>query len=140
LAFVTLTTFDVLTLIKTSLLNAIAVGVKMLTLLGINKILAVYVGPSGYATLGQFQNSVQMISTIASGAVHTGVTKYTAEYYEEEEKQRRVWQTAGTIALIGSIVLSLLVFVFKADLARLFLSDVNLGLVFGWFAAGNTQR
>jgi polysaccharide transporter, PST family len=135
LAFVTLTTFDVLTLIKTSLLNAIAVGVKMLTLLGINKILAVYVGPSGYATLGQFQNSVQMISTIASGAVHTGVTKYTAEYYEEEEKQRRVWQTAGTIALIGSIVLSLLVFVFKADLARLFLSDVNLGLVFGWFAA-----
>ena len=36
-----------MTLIKTSLLNAIAVVIKMLTMLGINKILAVYVGPTG---------------------------------------------------------------------------------------------
>ena len=52
-----------MTLIKTSLLNAIAVVIKMLTTLGINKILAVYVGPTGYAALGQFQNAVQMITT-----------------------------------------------------------------------------
>jgi len=124
-----------LTLIKTSLLNAIAVGVKMLTLLGLNKILAVYVGPAGYAALGQFQNAVQMISTLASGAINTGVTKYTAEYHEDEARQRAVWQTAGTIALVGSVVLSLLVFAFRAELAQWFLSDVSLAPVFGWFAA-----
>jgi PST family polysaccharide transporter len=124
-----------LTLIKTSLLNAIAVGVKMLTLLGLNKILAVYVGPAGYASLGQFQNAVQMISTLASGAINTGVTKYTAEYHEDEAKQRAVWRTAGTIALVGSVLLSVLVFVFRADLAQWFLSDVRLAPVFGWFAA-----
>lgn len=124
-----------MTLIKTSLLNAIAVGVKMLTLLGLNKILAVYVGPAGYAALGQFQNAVQMISTLASGAINTGVTKYTAEYHEDEARQRAVWQTAGTIALVGSVVLSFLVFAFRAELAQWFLSDVNLAPVFGWFAA-----
>ena len=59
-----------MTLVRTSLLNAIAVAIKMLTLLGINKILAVYVGPAGYAALGQFQNAVQMISTFASGAIN----------------------------------------------------------------------
>ncbi len=78
----------------------------MLTLLGINKILAVYVGPAGYATLGQFQNAVQMISTLASGAINTGVTKYTAEYHEDDERQRAVWRTAGTIALSGSVFLA----------------------------------
>ena len=124
-----------MTLIKTSLLNAIAVGVKMLTLLGLNKILAVYVGPAGYAALGQFQNAVQMISTLASGAINTGVTKYTAEYHEDEARQRAVWQTAGTIALVGSVLLSLLVFAFRAELAQWFLSDVSLAPVFGWFAA-----
>ncbi|OYU11151.1 MAG: O-antigen flippase [Comamonadaceae bacterium PBBC1] len=124
-----------MTLIKTSLLNAIAVGVKMLTLLGLNKILAVYVGPAGYAALGQFQNAMQMISTLASGAINTGVTKYTAEYHEDEAQQRAVWKTAGTIALVGSVLLSLLVFVFRAELAHWFLSDVNLAPVFGWFAA-----
>ena len=90
-----------MTLIKTSLLNGIAVAIKMLTLLGINKILAIYVGPAGYAAIGQFQNAVTMITTFASGAINTGVTKYTAEYYQDEERQRLVWRTAGTIALLG---------------------------------------
>lgn len=107
----------------------------MLTLLGINKILAIYVGPAGYAALGQFQNAVQMISTLASGAINTGVTKYTAEYQDNEAEQRKVWQTAGTIALIGSLVLSVLVFIFRERLALGFLGDAQLSTVFVWFAA-----
>lgn len=124
-----------MTLIKTSLLNGIAVIVKMLTLLGLNKILAIYVGPAGYAALGQFQNAVQMITTLASGAINTGVTKYTAEYHEDEAKQQAVWRTAGTIALIGSLLVSVLVVVFNRPLAGWFLKDERLGGVFIWFAA-----
>jgi PST family polysaccharide transporter len=107
----------------------------MMTLLGLNKILAVYVGPAGYAALGQFQNAMQMISTLASGAINTGVTKYTAEYHEDEARQRAVWQTAGTIALSGSVLISVLVFAFRTELARWFLADESLAPVFGWFAA-----
>jgi PST family polysaccharide transporter len=121
------------TLIKTSLLNGIAVAIRLLTLLGINKILAMYVGPAGYAALGQFQNAVQMITTFASGAITTGVTKYTAEYYEDEQKQRTVWRTAGTIAVIGSVIASLLVVVFSKSLALLFLKDESYSGVFIWF-------
>jgi len=124
-----------MTLIKTSLLNGIAVFIKMLTLLGLNKILAIYVGPSGYAALGQFQNAVQMITTFASGAINTGVTKYTAEYYDDEERQHRVWRTAGTIALIGSLTTTVLVIAFNQSLAGWFLKDETLGSVFIWFAA-----
>lgn len=123
-----------MTLIKTSLLNGVAALVKVLTLLGLNKILAVYVGPAGYAVLGQFQNAVQMITALASGAVNTGVTKYTAEYHEEDEKQRAVWRTAGTISLIGSILIAILVIVLKRPLAAWFLKDEGLASVFVWFA------
>jgi len=123
-----------MTLIKTSLLNGIAVVIKTLTLLGINKILAIYVGPIGYAALGQFQNAVQMITTLASGAINIGVTKYTAEYHEDEEKQRAVWRTAGTIALIGSALVAVLVIVFSRPLAGFFLKDEGLRGVFVWFA------
>ena len=122
-----------MTLIKTSLLNAIAVAIKMLTMLGINKILAVYVGPGGYAALGQFQNAVQMITTFGSGAINTGVTKYTAEYFGGEVQQHKLWQTAGTITLIGSIVTGLLVAVFNKPLADWFLKDDQYGSVFIWF-------
>lgn len=123
-----------MTLVKTSLLNGIAVFVKMLTLLGINKILAIYVGPAGYAALGQFQNAVQMITTFASGAVNVGVTKYTAEYYEDEARQRLVWRTAGTISLVGSLVSATLIALFNRSLAAWFLKDASYGSVFLWFA------
>lgn len=124
-----------MTLIKTSLLNGIAVVIKMLTLLGLNKILAIYVGPSGYAALGQFQNAVQMITTFASGAINTGVTKYTAEYYQDEAKQHAVWRTAGTVALTGSLITAVFVIGFNRTLAGWFLKDESLGSVFIWFAA-----
>ncbi|MDR0276669.1 MAG: O-antigen translocase [Paucimonas sp.] len=124
-----------MTLIKTSLLNGIAVIVKMLTLLGINKILAVYVGPAGYAALGQFQNAVQMITTFASGAINTGVTKYTAEYHDRPDQQRVVWRTAGSIALVGSLLASLLIAILHKQLAYWFLKDETYGGVFLWFSA-----
>lgn len=124
-----------MTLIKTSLLNGISVVIKMMTLLGLNKVLAIYVGPIGYAALGQFQNAVQMITSLASGAINTGVTKYTAEYHNDECKQQKVWRTAGTVTLIGSLIAAVLVCLLNRSLARWFLNDENLGSVFLWFAA-----
>lgn len=124
-----------MTLIRTGLMNAIAVVIKLLTLVGINKLLAVYVGPAGYAALGQFQNAITMITSFASGAINTGVTKYTAEYYEDEEKQRLVWRTAGTIAACGSLITALIIVLLRKPLAVWFLHDEAYSGVFLWFAA-----
>lgn len=124
-----------MTLLRTSFLNGIAVIIKMLTLLGINKMLAIYVGPSGYAALGQFQNAVQMVTTFSTGAISNGVTKYTAEYKDDEDAQRRVWRTAGTIALIGSVVTSILIVCFSKPLAVWCFNDESLYSVFIWCAA-----
>lgn len=123
-----------MTLIKTSLLNGIAVVIKMLTMLGLNKILAIYVGPAGYAAIGNFQNAAQMITTFASGAINTGVVKYTAEYYDDEEKQRQVWRTAGTIAVLGSVITGVGVAVFSKQIAKWFLQDESYNTVFIWFS------
>lgn len=123
-----------MTLIKTSLLNAVAVIIKMLTLLGINKVLALYVGPSGYAAIGQFQNAVQMITTFASGGINTGVTKYTAEYKESVTEQHKVWSTAATIAFIGSVFISCAIILFSRDLSVFIFKDKEYASVFVGFA------
>jgi PST family polysaccharide transporter len=123
------------TLIKTSLLNAIAVVIRMLTLFGINKILAVYVGPSGYAAIGQFQSAVLMITTFASGAINNGIIKYTAEYQDDKEKQVEVWRTAGTASLIGALITGTIVLLFSRTLSVEFLNDEKYTSVFYWFAA-----
>lgn len=124
-----------MTLIKTSFLSAIAVVVKMLTLLGINKVLAVYVGPSGYAVIGQFQNAVQIITTLGTGAINAGVTKYTAENHNDVKQQHIIWQTAGTLVFIFSIFSGILISFLSEFLARYFLNDSNLQGVFVWFSS-----
>ena len=125
-----------MTLIKTGLLNSIAVVIKVLTLLGLNKLLAVYVGPAGYAVIGQFQNAITMFTAFTAGAVSNGVVKYTAEHYEEEARQHDVWRTAGTLTLGSTVLLGVLIALFSRSLAGFFLGDVAHADVFQWFAAG----
>ena len=110
--------------------NGISVSIRMLTLLGLNKILAMYVGPAGYATLGQFQNAIQMIMTVASGAFNTGVIRYTAEYADDPKQQQALWQTAGSLALLGALVTSVIVIFFHKSLAVLLLHNTTYGSVF----------
>ncbi len=105
-------------------------------MLGINKILAVYVGPAGYAALGQFQNAVAVTSTLMGGAFNTGVTKYTAEYAEDPGRQVAVWRTAGTLSVALSVIAAMLVFTCRGFLAEKLLKDRSLESVFTWFAVG----
>src|SRR4051812_23710164 len=102
-------------------MSGIGVGARALTLLFLNKILAIYVGPAGFAVMGQFQNAVAVVLSLASGAVNNGVIKYTAEYRDDEERQRDVWRTAGSIAAICSLVLASGIAIFHRPLAHIFL-------------------
>lgn len=121
-------------LIKTSLLNSIAVIVRMTTLLGLNKVLAIYVGPVGYAALGQFQNAVQMTTSLAGASINTGVVKYTAEYRDSEKLQRSIWGTAGAIVCVGSLTAASIILIFKQRLSLLFFNTEEFSSVLYWLA------
>lgn len=121
-------------LLKTSILNGVAVLIKTATMFILNKILAVYVGPSGYAAIGQFQNFIQMVTTFAGSAINTAVIKYTAEYHEDERKQQAIWKTAGTIILFFSITLSLFILVFKRQLSIYIFHTDSYQSIFIWIA------
>lgn len=125
-----------MSLIKSSLLNGIAVLVKMVSLLGLNKVLAIYVGPAGYAAVGQLQNAVQILTTISSGAINSGVVKYTAEYGGEADKERALWKTAGALTAYASAVLALFMAIFNLQLSAVFFGNEQFGSVFLWFAIG----
>lgn len=121
-------------LLKTSVLNGIAVLIKTATMFILNKILAVYVGPSGYAAIGQFQNFIQIITSFAGGAINTAVIKYTAEYYEDEKKQHVVWKAAGSIILIFSIIIASLILIFQKQFSFYIFQSYEYQSIFVWFA------
>ncbi len=125
-----------MTLLKTSLLNAIAVFVRMLSLFGLTKILAVYAGPAGYAAFGQFHNIVNMALVFSTGATYNGVTKYTVEYAGKTQLQQSLWRTASKIIFTCSCFTALVLVLFNQYLAQRFLGDVHYAHLFNWLALG----
>lgn len=121
-------------LLKTSALNGVAVLIKTATMFILNKILAVYVGPAGYAAIGQFQNFIQMVTTFAGSAINTAVIKYTAEYHEDETKQKAIWKAAGSLILIFSLTFTCIILIFQKQLSLYIFQTVEYQSVFVWFA------
>lgn len=123
-----------MTLWRTSFLSGLSVVTKLATSLFLNKVLAVYVGPAGYGVIGQFQSLISMVTTFASGAVNTGVTKYTAEYSDQPERQRAVWGTAASLGLLGAVIFGTALVLARDPLSRWLLGDDAHSDVLIWLA------
>jgi len=101
-------------LIKTSILSAISTIIKVITGFVSIKIVAIYVGPTGLALMGQFQNFISMMSSLASAGVNGGVVKYTAEYYNSNEVKQKIWSSALRISFVIIAPLAIVI-IFSAD-------------------------
>ena len=121
-----------MTLIKTSVLTAISTVITVISAFVINKVVAVYAGPSGLALIGQLKDFVTMITNISNGAITQGIVKYTAEYQTIEEKQK-IFSTSIIISLISSLVIAIGLLGFSDYLSELILKDVQYSNVFTLF-------
>ena len=99
-----------MTLIKTSVLSFIATLFKILNGLILNKLVAVYVGPSGVALLGQFQNFLASLNIISTAGFAQGLTKYLSEFIDDTEQCAAVFSTA--IKLISLLLLPISIIVY----------------------------
>lgn len=122
-----------MSLLKSGSLNAIAVIVRIGTGLILNKILAIFVGPSGYAVIGQFQNFVNIGTTFSTGGISAGVTKYTAEHADDKKTQIIFWRTAVMFGTMCAAIIGCAVILFRAPLATYFLKDSQYSDVVAWF-------
>jgi O-antigen/teichoic acid export membrane protein len=117
-------------LVKTSFLSFIATVIKMISALVINKAIAIYIGPTGLAMIGQFQNFIHLTLTAAQSAINTGVTKYTAEYGSSSEKMASLFSTAIKISLISSIIVSVGLIYLSSYTSLQLLNREDLGYIF----------
>ncbi|MEZ9520084.1 O-antigen flippase, partial [Vibrio splendidus] len=117
-------------LIKTSFLSLIATVTKILVGLVINKAIAMFIGPSGLALIGQFRNFTQMSMTVATGAINSGVTKHVAEYGSEKEKNEVLISTSLIISISCSVIVGILLSLFSGSLSVSILDDVSYQYVF----------
>lgn len=122
--------------LSTSILSAFSTAIKLGSNLIINKIVAIYIGPSGIALIGQFQNFLAIVKTIASGATNSGVTKYVAEYNEDHiDKRNSIIQASLVIAFFSSIIIGFIIFVWSDFFSAIVLNTEEYSIVFKFLGA-----
>lgn len=112
-------------LIKTSYYTFFSTIVKMLSALVINKCMAFFVGPSGIALIGQFQNFSQLVMTFSQGGINNGVIKYIAEYRGDEDKIKETLTSSLRITLLCTGIVIIILLTFSGNLSSYFLQTVD---------------
>ncbi|MDX4949989.1 O-antigen translocase [Proteus mirabilis] len=119
-----------MTLIKTSMLSLIATFFKMLSGLVINKAISIYIGPSGLALMGQFQNFIQIVLSMAQGGINNGIVKYTAEHSYNDDELGNLFSTGLKISFLTSIIIALFLILFSYQFSIFVLDSDNYFYLF----------
>jgi len=128
-----------MSLARTTLLNGTATAARLAAALVLNKLLALFVGPAGFAVVGQFQSLMSIVLSAAGGVFSPGVTKLTAEHASRPERQVGILRSALTLGLVGGGVAGVLLLLLGPVLAERLLGDPSLvGAIF-WLAAASVM-
>lgn len=103
-------------------------------MLALNKYLALIVGPSGYAAIGQFQNVIQLFTSLSNGAINTGITKFIAEDKSDVLKTKTVFYTGLFLSVTGSFIFFVITFFLSEEISLFFLNDNSYASLFRVFS------
>jgi len=110
--------------------TAMSTFVRMLTGFISIKVIAIIIGPSGIALLGQLNNFSSIIMSTACGGINSGITKYIAEYRESVDKIKILLSTAFKITLWCSVVCGIFMVAFNRLLSNTIMLSSEYGYVF----------
>ncbi|MED8228515.1 hypothetical protein Q5486_23880 [Escherichia coli] len=92
-------------LVNVIILNGISVLIRILTLLGINKAIAFYTGPSSFALISQLQNVIAMALVFPSNAINGATVKLIASNKGNEIEIQKISQTSTSIMFFFALAI-----------------------------------
>ncbi|WP_313805352.1 O-antigen translocase [Flavobacterium sp.] len=124
-------------LFKITSLNSFSVMLKVAIGLITSKIIAIFVGPSGMALVGNLRNFISSVETLSVFGMQTGIVKYVAENKDDKDGLERLVSTVCITIISFSFVLSFVLFVWSSYWNYTILGgNENYGIIFKAFAIG----
>lgn len=120
-------------IIKVFSLTAISTFIRMLTGFISIKVVAVLIGPTGIALLGQLNNFSSVFLTLSAGGINSGVTKYVAEDTGSNNKIASILTTSLYITIILSLICGLILIIGSGFFSNLILKDIQYSSIFTVF-------
>lgn len=94
-------------IVKVFSLNAMSTFIRMLAGMISVKVVALIIGPAGIAVLGQLKNLESILLGLANGGINNGITKYVAEYKDDESAIKLYISNAFKITLIATFAVAI---------------------------------
>ncbi|MCE0846439.1 O-antigen translocase [Buttiauxella sp. A2-C1_F] len=92
----------------------------------VGKIIAIYIGPSGVALLGQLQGIVSIFNGLANAPASSGIVRYTSQNFEQGYEKCAPWWRASVVwILILSSIAILIAFVSAQYLSETLLNNAD---------------
>lgn len=107
------------TLFKISSLNGLSVLIKVGIGLVTSKVLAIFVGPTGLALVGNLRNFLTSIESISTLGFQNGIVKYVAENKVKKIENNKIVSTLFFSLLLVTGFLAIILFVFASYLNQL---------------------
>jgi O-antigen/teichoic acid export membrane protein len=109
-------------LFKITSLNSVSVLIKIVVGFITSKFIAIYVGPSGMALVGNLRNFITSIESIGTLGFQNGIIKYIVDYEQDREKLK---------SFIGTVTFSIVFVVLLISSIIFFTSDYLNNIIFG---------
>lgn len=101
---------------KIGILNSFGILIRLFTGILSAKVIAVFVGPSGMALMGNFRNVIASMEAVAVFGFPNGIVKYVSEYKEDKKKINSLLSTVLIFVSAILIFASLLCVCFSQSL------------------------
>ncbi|MBC7641795.1 MAG: O-antigen translocase [Flavobacterium sp.] len=127
---------------KITSLNSLSVVLKIGIGFVTSKLLAIFVGPSGMALVGNLRNFITSLESISTLGFQNGIIKYVTENQEDKDKLNKVITTVFFSLLVVAIATSSVIFgfanywnykIFGSEFEYSFVIKV-LGIALPWYA------
>lgn len=98
---------------KVTSLNSISIFIKILVGFVTSKVIAIFVGPSGMALVGNLRNFMSSLEAFSTLGFENGVVKYVSENKSDEAKLRITLSTVFFSVLVSCLIVSVSLFSFS---------------------------
>lgn len=110
--------------------SSLSIIVKFVIGFLLTKVLAHFLGPSGFALLGNFKNSVSVISSIGSLGMIKGIVRYASETKHKLQELQSLVSTVNAIGFVSSSLISVVLLVTAEHLSVYLFQDSFYSFLF----------
>ncbi|HET8884828.1 MAG TPA: O-antigen translocase [Salinimicrobium sp.] len=91
-------------------MNAVSIFTRIITGFLVSKALAIFVGPSGMAFVGNLRNFLNSVQSLSTFGIANGIIKFTSEHKRNQAELSKVFSTAFFMIITAALFISIIIF------------------------------